>query len=96
MNCKDPDKAHKLCFGDCDKMCRRTNKLVEVPKPTKESVREALESGFTLHYHVWYFTRYGMGCEMDCCNESFRTLDEAVDTTWDFIKEELDEVIISE
>jgi hypothetical protein len=45
-----------------------------------EEVREHFEAGEMVSYHIWTFSDSGMSCSEGCCNDSFKSIDEALES----------------
>lgn len=48
----------------------------------KEEVIAALETGKTVYYRAWHFSKHWMGCggDYNCCEGSFEDLEDAIGT----------------
>ena len=58
----------------------------------KEEIRFALDAGNTLYVGVWWFDKNQMGCDNNCCNEIFASVDEAVAAVMDMSDDLYDNV----
>ena len=46
---------------------------------TKDEARKILEDGESLEYHQTWYSKYGMSCSSECCDEIFKSVDEALE-----------------
>ena len=46
---------------------------------TKDEARKILEDGESLEYHAWWYHKSGMSCSSGCCDEIFKSVDEALE-----------------
>lgn len=47
---------------------------------TRERAKELLLFGNIVYMHSWWFTGFAMNCDNDCCWDTFKDVEEALDT----------------
>lgn len=64
---------------------------------TEQKVREALEEGKMVFYHVWQYSASYMSCaEPGCCEDSLGGVDEAMSTIENHCSGKWEEVTIED
>jgi hypothetical protein len=64
---------------------------------TEQKVREALEDGKAVYYHVWSYSKNYMSCaEPGCCEDSLNGVDDAMNTIEQHCNGKWEEVAIDE